>query len=302
VKPDYPAQYTEIEKYLEPLIAGSKKISLDKEAIVKLADGLIHALNELQSAVENHKTAKQADDPALKAAIDHYQKYIVQQGESLVESTTMFVKAVKDGDVDKAKQLYGVARVYYERIEPIAESLGDLDPQIDARENDVDKDNWTGFHEIEKALWVNNSVNDQGKYADQLLIDVKTLHEKLQTIELKPAEVIAGAGELLNEAGTSKITGEEERYSRLDLVDLYANIEGSKAAYEFIKPELQKKDAELVTKIDERFVNLLGSLEDFRQGDSFITYDKLKQEDTKRISQAIDSTAEPLSNAAKILE
>ena len=46
------------------------------------------------------------------------------------------------------------ARVPYERIEPVAESFGNLDPEIDARVNDVaDAAKWTGFHRIEQALW-----------------------------------------------------------------------------------------------------------------------------------------------------
>ena len=40
-------------------------------------------------------------------------------------------------NVAKAKALYPAARIPYERIEPVAESFGDLDPRIDARENDV---------------------------------------------------------------------------------------------------------------------------------------------------------------------
>lgn len=46
--------------------------------------------------------------------------------------------------------------------------------------------------------------------------------------------------ELLNEAGISKITGEEERYSRIDLVDLMANVEGSEAVYQTVKSALVK--------------------------------------------------------------
>ena len=42
----------------------------------------------------------------------------------------------------------------YERVEPVAESFGDLDPRIDARANDVPKSKWTGFHPIERRLWV----------------------------------------------------------------------------------------------------------------------------------------------------
>ncbi len=47
-------------------------------------------------------------------------------------------------------------RAYYERIEPVAEALGDLDPRIDYREVDAVADglDWTGFHRIEKDLWV----------------------------------------------------------------------------------------------------------------------------------------------------
>ncbi len=54
-------------------------------------------------------------------------------------ATKPFVAAVKAGDVERAKGLYAAARVPYERIEPVAEAFGDLDPRIDARENDVPK-------------------------------------------------------------------------------------------------------------------------------------------------------------------
>ena len=52
-------------------------------------------------------------------------------------ASATFIDAVKAGDVAKAKALYAPARIPYERIEPVAESFGNLDPQIDAREGDV---------------------------------------------------------------------------------------------------------------------------------------------------------------------
>ncbi len=56
------------------------------------------------------------------------------------------------GDVAKAKALFAAARAHYETIEPVAESFGDLDPKIDAREDDVaDRRPWTGFHRIEQV-------------------------------------------------------------------------------------------------------------------------------------------------------
>ena len=55
----------------------------------------------------------------------------------------------------KAKALFPVARTYWERIEPVAEIFGDLDPKIDGREEVIEEGmEFTGFHRIEKDLWV----------------------------------------------------------------------------------------------------------------------------------------------------
>ena len=52
-------------------------------------------------------------------------------------------------------------------IEPVAEAFGDLDPEIDARANDVPADAWTGFHRLEKALWVDHSLAGMAPVADE---------------------------------------------------------------------------------------------------------------------------------------
>ena len=61
---------------------------------------------------------------------------------------------MKSGDVETAKSRYAVARAPWERIEPVAESFGDLDPMMDAREADLEPGaEFTGWHRIEKDLW-----------------------------------------------------------------------------------------------------------------------------------------------------
>ncbi|MDI3257024.1 MAG: imelysin family protein [Kyrpidia sp.] len=298
-----PIQYTKIEKYLNPLVAGVKASPVDVHTLTSLNDGLIQALHDCLAAVESGKLGSAAaNDPKLQAAAKQYHEYVLQQSDLLVQHTGRFVDAVLAGDINRAKSLYAPARVYYERIEPIAEGLGDLDPKIDARENDVPEEEWSGFHKIEKALWGDGSLKGQESHAQQLLSDVKQLHETVKTMTIEPAEVVAGAVELLNEAATSKITGEEERYSHTDLVDLFANVEGSEAAFNAVKPVLQEKDAALAAEIEQRLQEVKNLLNAYRTGDSFLPYDKLKPEDTKKISQAINSVAEPLSQVAKILE
>lgn len=242
-----------------------------------------------------------APSAEMTAAVANYRKFVVEQCDLLVQATTKFTDAVKTGKLNEAKQLYAPTRMYYERIEPIAEALGDLDPNIDARENDVEDKDWRGFHRIEKGLWTAGSTKGLEAYADRLLSDVKLLRAKVETAEIDSALLVTGAVELLNEVSASKVTGEEERYSHTDLYDFAANVEGAGKIFELLKPELQKKDAALVATIDTRFAELNKTLAPFKKGDGYVTYTELTADQTRKLSQAIDALAEPLSQMGKIV-
>lgn len=235
--------------------------------------------------------------------VDSYRQFSIEQADTFITETEKFVSAVKSGDIKTAKQLYAPTRMYYERIEPIAEALGDLDPNIDARENDVEEKDWRGFHRLEKALWVDNSTANAntGEYADRLLEDAKTLRALMETVDIEPTLLVTGAVELLNEVSSSKVTGEEERYSRTDLYDFAANIEGARKIYELLQPELNKKDPELEASIGKSFADLEEALADYKVGDGYAPYTDLKEEDTKKLSRLIDALAEPLSQMGVIL-
>jgi iron uptake system component EfeO len=239
--------------------------------------------------------------PQANAAVAKYRKYVEEQVELLVKGTDAFVAAVKAGDVAKAKELYGPARIPYERIEPVAESFGGLDPKIDAREGDVPAESWTGFHPIERALWVMGTAAGQGTLADQLVRDVGELRARVQTVDLEAAQIANGAVELLGEVSKSKITGEEERYSHTDLVDFQANVEGAQAAFDALRPIVAGRDADLAGTIDERFDDVFAALDPYRRGDGFVSYTELTKDDTRKLSQAIDALAEPLSEVGAIV-
>ncbi|MDH6430815.1 MULTISPECIES: iron uptake system protein EfeO [unclassified Paenibacillus] len=235
------------------------------------------------------------------SAIDQYRTYVIQQCDEFVKQTESFTNAVKEDKIDEAKALYAPARMYYERIEPIAEALGDLDPNIDARENDVDAAEWRGFHKLEKALWQDNTTKDMTEVADQLLKDAQLLRAKVETVEIDANLLVTGAVELLNEVSSSKVTGEEERYSHTDLYDFVANVEGAQKIYELLKPELAKKDADLEKTIGERFAALQAELAPFKSGDGYVSYEELKEDEVRKLSQNLDALAEPLSNMGTIL-
>lgn len=250
-------------------------------------------------ATTETSTAPAAAD--FTAAIEQYRNFAVEQCDLFVKETEKFTNAVKAGKLDEAKKLYAPARAYYERIEPVAEALGDLDPNIDARVNDVDAAEWRGFHRIEKALWEDKTTAGQEGFADQLLKDAQLLRAKIETIDIDASLMVTGAVELLNEVSSSKVTGEEELYSHTDLYDFAANVEGANKIFEILKPEVAKKDADLEKEIGDRFATLKQELDAFKKGDGYVDYTELKDDQIRKLSQNLDALAEPLSNMGKIL-
>jgi iron uptake system component EfeO len=234
-----------------------------------------------------------------KAAVDQYRQYLEAQTAELVTTTKGFTDAVDAGNLDQAKALYAPSRVAYERIEPVAETFGDLDPKIDAREGDVPKNAWGGYHYIEQKLWVDGTTNGLSSYTKDLNDNVATLQNLVKDVDLQPAGIANGAVELLNEVSRSKITGEEERYSRTDLVDFEANVQGAEAAYDAVKPILQKKNPQLVADLDANFAAVYAALQPYKTGDTYVAYTALTDDDTKALSQVIDALAEPLSKVSK---
>jgi iron uptake system component EfeO len=248
--------------------------------------------------VTESSAAQAAADADLRAAAERYRQYVQQQTGLLVSTTRTFVKAVLARDVAVAKKAYVPARVPYERIEPVAESFGSLDPAIDAREGDVPAKEWGGFHRIEQALWVRNTTTGMAPVARKLLADVTELQQKVGGVRLDAAQIANGANELLGEVSSSKITGEEERYSRTDLVDFKANLDGSRAAFDAVRPALDKRDSDLAAEIQTRFEAADRALAPYRQGSAYVPYNRLTDADTRKLSQAIDALAEPLSEVS----
>jgi iron uptake system component EfeO len=242
------------------------------------------------------------EDAALAQATESYTRYITAQSEALVQKTGDFVAAVKSGDVQKSKDLFPVARTYYERIEPVAEIFGDLDPKIDGREDDATKElPFTGFHKIEKDLWVAGDISKDGPIADQLLTDVKEVVTKAKDEKLSPLQLANGAKELLDEVANSKITGEEDRYSHTDLWDFAANVDGSQAAVAALRPALEQRDPALVKQIDAAFAAVDAELGKYRVGDGWKLQNQLTQLELKGLSDAINALAEPISKIAGVI-
>ncbi len=240
-------------------------------------------------------------DPQQVAAVKAYTTYVQTNAAVLVKATAAFTAAVRAGDVARAKSLFASARSSYERIEPVAESFGTIDPEVDGRIDDAATPaDFTGFHRIEQSLWVKDSTAGMAPVAAELQADIAHLATLVKTVQLQPAQIANGATELLNEVETSKITGEEDRYSHTDLSDFKANLEGAQEAFTVLKPLLAEKDPALVAMISQReaAVSTLLATHAAEPGyadSGYVDYSTVTQKERQALSQVVDPYVNALS-------
>ncbi|HEU5332256.1 MAG TPA: iron uptake system protein EfeO [Actinocrinis sp.] len=241
----------------------------------------------------------------LSQGTKQYADYVTTQVGYLVETGQALQKALHGTDLAAAQQAYMKARPYYEKIEPVAESFtvgqDDLDSDIDARADDVPADQWRGFHRIEKGLFQDDSLTGLATYGDGLVANVEKLKTLTTGLAYKPFELANGAQELLDEVASSKITGEEERYSHIDLLDFQANDEGAEQAFASLQPALQKIDPTLAATISDAFAALDKLVDNYRTGSNasgFELYTALTDTDKQKLAAAVKAVQEPLSQVA----
>lgn len=276
-----------------------------------------------------------ADAELFDAAVADYVSFVKNEVAALQPKVEQLAEAYAAGQDARARELFAPTRVHYERIEPIAEALGVLDPRIDYREidylaeaealksDDPTFTEWLGFHRMEKDLWVpeRNAVQPDGssawdgwepssaakrkQLADTLVADIGTLYDTvhapdfIETQGLDIASVSNGASALLEEIAKGKVTGEEDWWSHTDLWDFQGNLEGSRIAFDLVAPIAERKGAEgaqLVTTLRTEFDELQQLLATYGTLEKgFVFYDTVTRQQQRELVNQIDATREPLS-------
>jgi iron uptake system component EfeO len=241
----------------------------------------------------------------LKQGSREYAEYVTEQAGSLVTAAKKLQSAIASGNLAAAQASYDKARPYYEKIEPVAESFtigrNSLDADLDAREGDVPAAKWQGFHPIEKALFQAKTTDGLSTLAAGLVKNTQKLQRLTTGLSYQPYELANGAQGLLDEVASSKITGEEERYSRIDLLDFANNDEGAEQAFSALEPGLSKIDPQLTRTIVARFAALDALVDSYRTGanpSGFVYYDVLTKADKRKLAAAVKAVQEPLSQVA----
>jgi iron uptake system component EfeO len=245
------------------------------------------------------------DTAVLERARDDYQAWVNEEAAALVADVDAFTGAILAGDLEQAGALYAPSRLGWERIEPIAELWADLDVAIDAREEDfaqgVDDPAFTGFHRIERLLWVDGASGDLDAMAEKLAADVHDLEVRLADLVIEPRVTARGAGELIDEVAQSKLTGEEDRYSGTDLWSIDANVDGSRQTVDYLRPILESIDADYLADLDAAFAAVDEVIARYADGEGFAPFSDISADDLTQIQARMAGLTEVLAQLPGVL-
>ncbi|WP_205596200.1 iron uptake system protein EfeO [Modicisalibacter sp. 'Wilcox'] len=241
---------------------------------------------------------------ALVEPVADYKLYVLDNLDAFVGHARDFTRAIEAGDLERARSLYAPTRVYYERIEPVAELFADLDASIDAREDDyekgVDDPDFTGFHRLEYGLFKRQTTDGLAPYAKRLMSDVQDLESRVQGLTFPPARVVGGAAALMEEVAATKVSGEEDRYSHTDLWDFQGNVDGSQKIFALFRPLIAEEDPAFVRRVEDNFAAVEATLAHYRLAADdpeagFVSYEKVSDKDRRALVGPVTVLAEDLS-------
>ncbi|GAB20399.1 hypothetical protein GOEFS_115_00390 [Gordonia effusa NBRC 100432] len=313
-----------------PGLSGNLKVEITEPGTYAVAckPGMVGLGLRKEIKVTGEKKEKSEAPADVNAAKARYLDYVRGQTAALSSQVATFVNNVKSNNLDAARSQYGQVRTSYERIEPVAESFQDLDPKVDMRWDDTadGKEPFTGFHRIERFLWPPQAAeigDAQGqiapadaanaktadtpaaiaKVADQLLADVNSLKTEVDKKDFvfETQSFVQGPKALIDEVAATKVDGEEDRYSHTDLWDFAANVEGSQQLIGELQPIIEAKNKTLMNQITAAFTTVENSIDKYREGDGYVSYDKVTAEQRKALSNQIDALSAVLSQVPGVV-
>ncbi|MAU80799.1 iron uptake system protein EfeO [Gordonia sp. Z-3] len=272
--------------------------------------------------VSGEKKDKEEVPADVNAAKERYLDYVRGQVAGLAAQAQIYVDHIKAGQLDEARAMFGQVRTFYERVEPVAESFPDLDPAIDMRWDDTEggEQPFTGFHRTERILWppqaqevgegpgqiapddaADATANDDQAAADtaagELLANINSLKDEVDKPDFtfETRQFVQGPQALIDEIAATKVGGEEDRYSHTDLWDFAANVDGAETLIAEMQPIISAKDQALMDRITAQFADVRTAIDQYREGDGYVTYTQVSDAERKELSNKIDALSATLS-------
>jgi len=104
-------------------------------------DGAATPTGSAASGLAGKDLSGTTSDPVILTAVGEYKTYATGQIDDAIRLTKVLTDAVRAGNLPAAQTAYAPSRVPWERIEPLAGLVEEIDGKVDARVDDFANEN-----------------------------------------------------------------------------------------------------------------------------------------------------------------
>lgn len=228
----------------------------------------------------------------LLGPVKAYHEYVQTGLGTLSEQTAALKTAIQGGNRAVGQAAWLTAHLTYERLGAAYDAFGDADAAI----------NETGFRGLEAGLWGGSDSAKLVPVADRLDADVRALRESFDKAQIDQNDLGLRAHEIMENSLQFELTGKTDGGSGTNLATVLANVDGTAAVLDVLRPLLTPRFPGLST-VDKWMDRTRAAVSAARRFDG--TWTPLAQLDPalrQKINGSVAELTEQLAPIAAIAE
>lgn len=242
----------------------------------------------------------------LLGPLKAYQQHVMTGLGELVANTGKLKDTVHGGDRAAGEAAWLTAHLTYERLGAAYDAFGDSDGALngtaDGLPGGAADPGFTGFHRLEQGLWHGEDLGVLAAVADRLDTDAHALQKSFGDSQVDGNDLGLRAHEIMENTLQFELTGRTDYGSGTNLATARANLDGTRAALEVLRPLLAPRYPAL-SKVDTWLNRTQTALDATRHPDgSWTRPAELSRPQRQKLNADVSELTELLAPIAAIAE